>query len=94
MKYNYEKTRKADDHLNSLQNQLPPKSRSEKCSSFQEDGEMEEDGVLSCGFLLDYVTKRKLAELFDVPTDPTKDWRGLAKKLNLHSYIQVTAYII
>ncbi|EFO25968.1 immunoglobulin I-set domain-containing protein, partial [Loa loa] len=56
-----------------------------------EDGEMEEDGVLSYGFLLDYATRRKLAELFDVPTDPTKDWRGLAKKLNLHRYIQYFA---
>ncbi|KAL3982890.1 Immunoglobulin domain family protein [Acanthocheilonema viteae] len=56
-----------------------------------EDDEMEEDGVLSCGFLLDYATRQKLAELFDVPTDPTKDWRGLAKKLNLHRYIQYFA---
>ncbi|OZC09108.1 death domain protein [Onchocerca flexuosa] len=63
----------------------------EQYGSFQEDGEMEEDGVLSSGFLLDYATRRKLAELFDVPTDPTKDWRGLAKKLNLHRYIQYFA---
>ncbi|EJW84108.1 immunoglobulin I-set domain-containing protein [Wuchereria bancrofti] len=55
-----------------------------------EDSEVE-DGILSCGFLLDYVTRRRLAELFDVPTDPTKDWRGLAKKLNLHRYIQYFA---
>lgn len=55
---------------------------------------MEEDGVLSCDFLLNYATRRKLAELFDVPTDPSKDWRGLAKKLNLHRYIQVTTYAL
>uniref|UniRef100_A0A0R3S4P9 Netrin receptor UNC5 n=1 Tax=Elaeophora elaphi TaxID=1147741 RepID=A0A0R3S4P9_9BILA len=57
----------------------------------KEDVEMEEDEVPPCGFLLDYATRRKLAELFDVPTDPTKDWRGLAKKLNLHRYIQYFA---
>lgn len=55
---------------------------------------MEEDGVLSCSFLLDYGTRRKLAELLDVPTDSTKDWRGLARKLNLHRYIQVIIFIL
>ncbi|VDM96427.1 unnamed protein product [Thelazia callipaeda] len=55
-----------------------------------EDEEME-DGFLSSDFLLDHATKRKLAELFDVPTDPTKDWRGLATKLHLHRYIQYFA---
>ncbi|VDN20210.1 unnamed protein product [Gongylonema pulchrum] len=58
---------------------------------FQECDEMEEDGLLTSEFLLDGVTRRKLAKLLDVPTDPTKDWRGLARKLNLHRYIQYFA---
>lgn len=57
--------------------------------TFQTYGELDDEAIPSTKFLLDSKTRRNLAEIFDTPTDPEKDWRGLAKKLNLNRYIQV-----
>uniref|UniRef100_F1KSM2 Netrin receptor UNC5 n=1 Tax=Ascaris suum TaxID=6253 RepID=F1KSM2_ASCSU len=54
-------------------------------------GELDDEAIPSTKFLLDSKTRRNLAEIFDTPTDPEKDWRGLAKKLNLNRYIQYFA---
>ncbi|VDK44340.1 unnamed protein product [Anisakis simplex] len=54
-------------------------------------GELDDEASAATKFLLDSRTRWKLAEILDLPTDPEKDWRGLAKKLNLNRYIQYFA---
>ncbi|KAK6047294.1 death domain protein, partial [Cooperia oncophora] len=51
----------------------------------------EEDRVVTTDFNLPVEVKDELSQLLDPPTDPDRDWRGLAKKLHTDRYIQYFA---
>ncbi|VDL78244.1 unnamed protein product [Nippostrongylus brasiliensis] len=51
----------------------------------------EEDRVVTADFNLPADVKEELSQLLDPPTDPDRDWRGLAKKLHIDRYIQYFA---
>lgn len=44
---------------------------------------------MTADFNLPIEVKDELSLLLDPPTDPDRDWRGLAKKLHTDRYIQV-----
>ncbi|KAJ1346213.1 hypothetical protein KIN20_000951 [Parelaphostrongylus tenuis] len=52
---------------------------------------IEEDRVVTADFQLPVDVKERLSQLLDPPTDPERDWRGLAKKLHSDRYIQYFA---
>uniref|UniRef100_A0A158P8R8 Netrin receptor UNC5 n=1 Tax=Angiostrongylus cantonensis TaxID=6313 RepID=A0A158P8R8_ANGCA len=52
---------------------------------------LEEDRVVTADFHLPIDVKERLSQLLDPPTDPERDWRGLAKKLHSDRYIQYFA---
>uniref|UniRef100_A0A0N5AE67 Netrin receptor UNC5 n=1 Tax=Syphacia muris TaxID=451379 RepID=A0A0N5AE67_9BILA len=53
--------------------------------------ELQDECPVSAPFQLDSDLRWKLGDLLDTPTDPEKDWRGLAKKLDLDRYVQYFA---
>ncbi|KAK0397789.1 hypothetical protein QR680_002271 [Steinernema hermaphroditum] len=50
-----------------------------------------EDKLVSSQFQLGADVKRKLASLLDPPLDENRDWRGLARKLNINNFVQYFA---
>ena len=56
-----------------------------------EGGGRGEGKEVSAHFLLPLPVKQALSQLLDPPTDSSRDWRALAKKLKYDRYVQVSA---
>ncbi|PIO57025.1 death domain protein [Teladorsagia circumcincta] len=77
----YQKTNNAERHV--LQVRFE--------NSIYDKPPAEEDRVVTTDFNLPVEVKDELSQLLDPPTDPDRDWRGLAKKLHTDRYIQYFA---
>ncbi|CAJ0931334.1 unnamed protein product, partial [Mesorhabditis belari] len=76
----YQKTNNAERHVLNVQLDT---------SGLQPNDEA--DKVVDINFQLPIDVKDSLAALLDPPTDPARDWRGLAGKLKLDKYLQYFA---
>ncbi|KAK6749139.1 hypothetical protein RB195_001629 [Necator americanus] len=77
----YQKTNSAERHV--LQVRFE--------NSIYDKPPADEDRTVTADFHLPLEVKDELSQLLDPPTDPDRDWRGLAKKLHTDRYIQYFA---